>query len=92
MPEANDFHFVITDVPEPEMGCTHYVEVYETLPPDEVWPVDTRGELLESFTTDDPYGAVEAAREAQAYTLEERLDEFGLEWQREQRDRAMGGW
>jgi hypothetical protein len=72
----NDFHFVITPVPEPEMGCTHYVEVYETLPADERWPCDTRGPLLESFTTDDPYGAVEAAREAQAYSLEERFEMY----------------
>jgi hypothetical protein len=74
--QENDFHFVITPIPEPEMGCTHLVEIYETLPADERWPVDTRGEMLESFTTDDPYGAVEAAREAQAYSLEERFDMY----------------
>jgi hypothetical protein len=32
------------------------------------------GEEIERFTTDDPYGAVEAAREAQSLTLEERFD------------------
>jgi hypothetical protein len=33
-----------------------------------------QGAEIERFTTDDPYGAVEAAREAQSLTLEERFD------------------
>lgn len=82
-----DFHFDITPVPEPEQGCTHLVEMYETLPADARWPVDTRGPLIEAFTTDNPYGAVEAAREAQAMSLEERLE---IEYEVEMRERAGG--
>lgn len=81
----NDFRFEITPLPEPEMGETHLVEMIELIvhPPDEMWPVETvtDGRIIESFTTDDPYGAVEAAREAQVYTLEERFEmyaEMGL--------------
>jgi len=61
-----DFRFEITEVPEPEMGCTHLVVVIEH---------GTEIEL-ERFTTDNPWGAVEAAREAQAIPLEERLDMY----------------
>jgi hypothetical protein len=74
---ADDFRFEIVALEEPEMGCTHRVTVIELRieEPGPVWPCETLvdGEVIESFTTDDPYGAVEAAREAQAYTLEERL-------------------
>jgi hypothetical protein len=70
-----DVHFKITPVPEPEMGCTHLVEQFEILPADGAWPCETlAAEPFESFTTDDPYGAVEAFREAQTYTLEQRFD------------------
>lgn len=87
----NDFRFEIEAVPEPEMGCTHLVTMIElvVMPPDETWPCETvvDGQILESFTTDDPYGAVEAAREAQVFTLEER---FERQFEREQQDRLRG--
>lgn len=72
-----DFRFEIVALEEPEVGCTHLVRVISLVevPPDERWPVATivDGEVLETFTTDDPYGAVEAAREVQAIPdIEER--------------------
>lgn len=89
--DPHDFRFDIRAMEEPEMGCTHLVRVIELAPTpaDERWPVETvvDGELLESFTTDDPYGAVEAAREAQAYTLEERLE---MAAEREGEERLRG--
>ena len=48
---------------EPELGAIHLVIT-----------IDDKGEQIERFTTDNPYGAVEAAREAQSLTLEERFD------------------
>lgn len=60
---ADDFRVEILVLDEPEIGCTHLVTMIQ-------WGTGT---VLESFTTDDPYGAVEAAREAQEYTLEERF-------------------
>jgi hypothetical protein len=74
--DPDDFRFEIVEIEEPEVGCTHIVRV-----------IDDQGEEIEAFTTGDPYGVVEAAREAQAYTLEERLGPYGLEWQREQEQR-----
>lgn len=68
-PELPDFRFEITALDEPEMGCTHFVRMIEFPGPD--WPCET---VIESFTTDNPYGAVEAARELQAYPdMEERF-------------------
>lgn len=65
--QLDDFFFVITANPEPDDAASLYwVEVARR----------GSGELLESFTTGDPYGAVEAAREAQVFTLEERLDRY----------------
>lgn len=66
-----DFRFEIIPLEEPEMGETHRVIVHEIT--DE--GVDT-GNVLENFTTDNPYGAVEAAREAQMYSLEERFEMY----------------
>jgi hypothetical protein len=63
--DAGDVRFYITPVPEPELGCTHLVVI-----------VDDAGAAVERFTTDDPYGAVEACREAQTMTLEERFDYY----------------
>ena len=63
--DPGDFRFEIIEIEEPEMGCTHLVI-----------QIDDQGEEIERFTTDNPYGAVEAAREAQAFTLEERLDMY----------------
>lgn len=63
--DPGDFRFIIQALDEPEIGCTHLVIV-----------VGDDGEDIERFTTDDPYGAVEAAREAQAFTLEERFDMY----------------
>lgn len=89
---ANDFRFEIVQNPEPDSPSDlYFVTVIELLiaAPDETWPCETLvdGDVLESFSTSDPWSAVEAAREAQAYTLEERIGEYGLEWEREQRDR-----
>lgn len=73
------------------MGCTHLVTMIELvlMPVDETWPVPTivDGEILERFTTDDPYGAVEAAREVQAFSFEERMER---EFEREQHSRLRG--
>jgi hypothetical protein len=66
MAQAADFRFEIEALPEPEMGATHLVTRIEC-------PGET---VIESFTTDDPYGAVEAAREAQNTTLEERFETY----------------
>lgn len=88
MVPMHDFRFEILELDEPEIGCTHLVTVIELvlLPADDRFPCETviDGPVLESFTTDDPFGAVEAAREAQAYSLEERLE---MAADREQRER-----
>ncbi len=63
-----DFRFEIVEYEEPEVSCTHLVIVHETRDGQDT------GTILERFTTDDPCGAVEAAREAQEFTLEERFD------------------
>ena len=47
------------------------------------------GRVIESFTAQDPYGYVGAFRESQSTSLEERLGEFGTEWEREQEDRRL---
>lgn len=74
---AVDFRFEILAMEEPELGETHRVTMvaWDLAAPDETWPCETlvEGEVLESFTTDDPYGAVEAAREAQTIPFEERM-------------------
>lgn len=84
-----DFKFVIEALPEPEIGATHLVEIFgwDLAPADETWPVTTLvlGDLLETHITDNPYGMVEAAREAQAYSLEER---FKMEAEREMEERS----
>ena len=75
-----DFRFEIEPIEEPEMGCTHIVTMIENGPNGERLEA-TELTVLDRFTTDNPYGAVEAAREAQAYSLEERFDlyaEMGL--------------
>jgi len=78
MERNHDFRFEIEAHPEPEMGCTHTVTMIELIlcPPDEIWPVETviDGEIIECFTTDDPYGAVEAFRETQVFSFEERME------------------
>jgi len=83
--DPGDFRFEIIEHEEPELGCTHTVIV-----------IDDRGEVLERFTTDDPYGAVAAAREAQSrreraeelgvHPLELAFAPFGREWQLEQEE------
>lgn len=75
----NDVRFVIERNPEPDdPASTHYVEVIDNV----------TDEVLERHITGTPYEMVEAYREAQEYTLEERLGPYGLDWQREQEDRA----
>lgn len=59
----DDFRFAIYPWEEPEMDATHTVVHIST--PSQI--------VIDTFTTNDPYGAVEAAREAQATPdLEER--------------------
>jgi hypothetical protein len=73
----HDFRFEILKHDEPEMGCTHTVRMIELVivPENDTWPCETvvDGNCIEQFTTDDPYGAVEAAREVQMYSIEERF-------------------
>lgn len=69
----DDFRFDITALPEPELGATHIVLVI----------AHGSGRVLERHITDDPYGLVEAAREAQAIPYEERLE---MQLQRELRE------
>ncbi len=80
MVEPYDFRIEIIVLDEPEIGCTHLVNqiAWVLAPANDQWPVDTliEGDLIESFTTDNPYGFVEAAREAQAMSLEERFDYY----------------
>ena len=64
----DDFRFVIDKLEEPEMGATHIVTVIGI----------PSGDVLERFSTDDPYSHVEQAREAQAW-LEENPGRYLLE-------------
>lgn len=59
----NDFRFEITENPEPDDPASMYFVRQIATPSQQV---------LEAFTTDRPYDAVEAAREAQVFSLEER--------------------
>jgi len=63
--DPGDFRFVITQLEEPELGATHLVLT-----------IDDRGEVMERDITDNPYGMVEAAREAQSMSLEERFEMY----------------
>lgn len=77
--EPHDFRFDIVLNPEPDSASDLYFITQIALviaPPDETWPCETvvDGPVIDSWTCEDPYAAVEAAREAQAYTLEERMD------------------
>lgn len=65
-----DFRFVIDANPEPSCNADlYFVTIIETFDGDDMGVTD-------SFTAEDPYGHVEAAREAQQYTLEERFDMY----------------
>lgn len=70
----NDVRFEIEALPEPELGQTHRLEMFDLV----------TGESLEVHILDDPYGFVEAFRETQAFTFEERMDR---EFEREYEDR-----
>lgn len=61
--DPGDFRFDITELAEPELGATHLVLT-----------IDDQGAVVGRDITDNPYGMVEAAREAQAFTLEERFN------------------
>lgn len=62
-----DIRFEIEKNPEPDDPSNlYFVRVFD-------WRT---GKELESYTTDDPYAGVEAAREAQEYTLEQRFDMY----------------
>jgi hypothetical protein len=75
--EPGDVRFEVTALPEPELGATHCVRM-----------IDEHGVEVERHITDNPYGIVEAFREAQEYSLEERLEPFGIRWQQEQQEAA----
>ena len=84
--ERIDFRFEVHANPEPDDPSNlYYIAQIATFDGQDAGVID-------AWTTDAPYAAVEAAREAQEYTLEERLGPYGLEWEREQRDRMNGGW
>ncbi len=72
-----DFRFNVTRNPEPDDNAHLYL----------VEMIDDKGIVVESFYSEDGFAAVESFRESQNYTLEERLGPYGLEWQREQRER-----
>lgn len=67
-----DFAFDITANPEPDQASElYFVRMYD--------PATL--ETLDRFSTDDPYGMVDAARFTQAFDFEERMDlyaEMGL--------------
>lgn len=63
--DPGDFRFEIIELEEPEMGATHLVLT-----------IDDQGEEIGRDITDLPYEMVEAAREAQTMTLEERFDHY----------------
>lgn len=74
----DDFRYEYFRHPEPDSPSDLYVMTRYATPSQKE---------LERFSTDDPGREVEAAREAQTHSLEERLGPYGLEWEREQRDR-----
>lgn len=57
-----DVRFAVLPCDDPEMGCTHTVVIYAHPSQQEV----------DRFTTDDPYGAVQAYREVQTIPMDER--------------------
>jgi hypothetical protein len=63
----NDFRFVITANPEPDDPASLYFVSMIATPSQKV---------IESFTTDDPYSAVEAAREVQAFPDPEEREAY----------------
>lgn len=68
--ERIDFRFEIDQNPEPDDPSNlYFVEQIATFDGFDMG-------VIESFTTNDPWSAVEAAREAQAYSLEERFDMY----------------
>lgn len=78
-PGDRDVRFEIEANPEPDdPASTHFLAVV----------CNDTDEVLETHILGDPYGFVEAYREAEAYTLEERLGPFGLAFQREEEARA----
>lgn len=79
--DPDDFRFEIMRNPEPDDNAHLYL----------VKQIDDKGVVVDSFYSEDGYAYVEAFRESQEYTLEERLGPYGLEWQREQEERR-GGW
>lgn len=75
--DPGDFRFDIQLNPEPDDPSNLYF----------VRMIDDRGKVVDSYTSDDPYAAVEAFRETQIYSLEERWE---MRAEREAYDRAMG--
>jgi hypothetical protein len=77
--EINDFFFVIEANPEPdEPANLYFVDV----------AARGSGRVIDSYTASDPYAGVASAREAQAYSLEERWE---MEVEREAQERAAWG-
>ena len=92
-----DFFFKTERNPEPdEPANLFFIEMWEwrLAPADETWPVPTLvpGNLIESYTTDDPGREIAGAREAQErqnMTPEEREADDLREMEREY---AQEGW
>lgn len=79
--ERIDFRFEIVVNPEPDDPSNlHFVTQIATFDGEDAGEID-------SWTSEDGYAAVEAARIAQAYTLEERWE---MDAEREAHDRLMG--
>jgi len=77
--DEDEYRFEIDRNPEPDFpGDLYFVRRIH---------VGT-GAIVESFSTDDPYAAVEAFRICQATPFEERHAPFGPEWEREQEARV----
>lgn len=89
--DYHDIHFTVIPHPEPDdAASTHIVEMRGWIlhPEDERWPCETltlEAEPFEVHVTGDPYGMVEAFRETQVFTFEERMEQQA---EREARERA----
>jgi hypothetical protein len=59
----------------PELSCAADLYFMQRL--------DDAGEVVESFTTDDPGREIEAYRETEDTTIEQRLEPYGLRFEQE---------
>ena len=89
--DPGDFRFEIIDLQE-EAAKEGY-SAMEDCPAIDVKMIDDKGEVVRHdrvWTRSDAFDMVEAFRETQDTTLEERLAPFGPEWEREQIERGRG--